>query len=542
METRGEEICESWLKPIVSLVGERDFGEAYALAAYFPGTRNRQLVQFAALLGQNKVLESSTFLEKLGSETQSLVAEFITILSQVHLDLLEIGSQAIQNEYYELADFCIEFQLRVHPETTPAVLDWLLRIAKQVLATDDFDRGRTYLERVIELDNSPEKLILCAEVVLKSRTEISYLYKTFASDLIRQSLNQLGEKDVDLKLKIAELFIVYLQDLRSSRDLLIEVIQSRNNTEIDNILMTLVQKDLYIKPIIYFLLNAKNNSPLIEQLALDYLRSPDFSFQEKAILLLKSVNPNEVENNSLFTTVLLKLNPPLDLLESYAQHLTDLEASSDSYIEICEDLIKKKTQNYQLASLLLDKALRSDPVKIDIGLIHYQLIQFLVEGDTHLYLHKGSKNNIVGNKGNNNILTGGSGSDCDNGEDSDDILTGVAGYDCDNGEDSDYILINDYSDVLTGGKNTLKIKKSVRIERNTRIKFPSSCVLNQKVELKIQLTIEIPEFTRVLEKIALTVGLNTKQIKLNVNVTAPGFAIRPYQQQLTIPVKVIPMK
>jgi hypothetical protein len=77
---------------------------------------------------------------------------------------------------------------------------------------------------------------------------------------------------------------------------------------------------------------------------------------------------------------------------------------------------------------------------------------------------------------------------------------------------------------------------SLTIERHTRIEFPSECVLEQKAELKIQLTEDIPEFTRVLEKILLTVGLNTKQVKLSVKVTAPAFAIRPYQRQLTVPV------
>jgi hypothetical protein len=82
-----------------------------------------------------------------------------------------------------------------------------------------------------------------------------------------------------------------------------------------------------------------------------------------------------------------------------------------------------------------------------------------------------------------------------------------------------------------------KKDKSVTIERHTRIEFPSECVLEQKVDLKIQLTQEVPEFTRVLEKILLTVGRSTKQVELSVKVTAPAFAIRPYQQQLTVPVK-----
>jgi hypothetical protein len=62
METRSETPRETWLQPIVALLGEGEFAEAYALAAYFPNTRNRQLVQLAALLGQNKVTEASDLL------------------------------------------------------------------------------------------------------------------------------------------------------------------------------------------------------------------------------------------------------------------------------------------------------------------------------------------------------------------------------------------------------------------------------------------------------------------------------------------------
>ena len=81
------------------------------------------------------------------------------------------------------------------------------------------------------------------------------------------------------------------------------------------------------------------------------------------------------------------------------------------------------------------------------------------------------------------------------------------------------------------------ISKNILIQRHTRIEFPTECVLEQKVELKIQLTQEIPKSTRVQEKIALTLESNSKQVKLNVKVTAPAFAIKPYQQQLTVPVK-----
>lgn len=240
METRSETPRETWLQPIVALLGEGEFAEAYALAAYFPNTRNRQLVQLAALLGQNKFSEADTLLKKFAAETQSLVAEFATILSQVDLDLLETAYKAIKNQYFELADFCIQFQLLTHPETSLSV------VLVETLATSEDDEE--------------------------------------------------------------------------------------------------------------------------------------------------------------------------DLMEP----LMELPATSE----------------------------------------------------------------------------------------------------------------DDEEDLMEPCVNMQRL-----IERHTRIEFPSECVLEQKAELKIQLTQEIPEFTRVQEKILLTVGRNTKQVKLNVKVTAPAFAIRPYQQQLTVPVK-----
>lgn len=299
METRSETPRETWLQPIVALLGEGEFGEAYALAAYFPNTRNRQLVQLAALLGQNKFSEADTLLKKFAAETQSLVAEFATILSQVDLDLLETAYQAIKDQYFELADFCIQFQLLTHPETSLSVIGDLLQLARQMLVAGNFECGETYLEMAIKLDNSPKKLIL---------------------KLILQCIKVLRMIN---KLKVSRSRIVYL---------------------------------------------------------------------------MKSV-PQSAK--------------------------LPLPKTSQTVIPLPLDWEEKEE----------------------------------------------------------------------------------------------------------------KEEKKFKIIRHTRIEFPSECVLEHKVDLKIQLTEEIPEFTRVQEKILLTVGRNTKQVKLNVKVTAPAFAIRPYQQRLTVPVK-----
>ena len=136
METRSETPRETWLQPIVALLGEGEFAEAYALAAYFPNTRNRQLVQLAALLGQNKFSEADTLLKKFAAETQSLVADFATIMSQVDLNFLETAYKAIEARYFQLADFCIQFQLLTHPETSLSVIGEGLRLRKTEFVQD----------------------------------------------------------------------------------------------------------------------------------------------------------------------------------------------------------------------------------------------------------------------------------------------------------------------------------------------------------------------------------------------------------------------
>ena len=279
METRSETPRETWLQPIVALLGEGEFAEACALAAYFPNTRNRQLVQLAALLGQNKFSEADTLLKKFAAETQSLVADFATILSQVDLDLLETAYQAIKARYFQLADFCIQFQLLTHPETSLSVIREGLRLRKTEFVQDI----NSYVKVEPTVRVPPDKLAG-------------------------------GEADLNRK----------------------------------------------------------------------YIGNPGYF----------NSNKGSINERGEF------IRPP------------------------CSEQPKP-----------------------------------------------------------------------------------------------------------------LPSSNSVTIQRHTRIEFPSECVLEQKAELKIQLTEEIPEFTRVQEKILLTVGRNTKQVELNVKVTAPAFAIRPYQQQLTVPVK-----
>jgi hypothetical protein len=62
MEIQSDLLSATWLKPIVSLIRNRDFDEAYALAEYYPATTGRKLVQCAALDAQKRITEANTLL------------------------------------------------------------------------------------------------------------------------------------------------------------------------------------------------------------------------------------------------------------------------------------------------------------------------------------------------------------------------------------------------------------------------------------------------------------------------------------------------
>lgn len=74
------------------------------------------------------------------------------------------------------------------------------------------------------------------------------------------------------------------------------------------------------------------------------------------------------------------------------------------------------------------------------------------------------------------------------------------------------------------------------VERYTKIDFPEVCTRDKKVELRIQLMRQLPVITRVLKKLRITVGVDIKEIALNVVVTAPAFALQKTQQPLKMPI------
>jgi CHAT domain-containing protein len=76
---------------------------------------------------------------------------------------------------------------------------------------------------------------------------------------------------------------------------------------------------------------------------------------------------------------------------------------------------------------------------------------------------------------------------------------------------------------------------AIKVERHTRIDFPSDCVLDRRVELHIQLTKDVPRMTRAFQRVVFAVNPEVKQATLDVQVTAPGFAIQKSRRTLVLP-------
>ncbi len=194
-------IYETWLNPIVNLIEEGEFVEAYALASYFPSTRSRHLIQLAALIGQSKIAQASNCLQGIKCEYQSLESEFANIFGQIDLNLIDIGSQAISNQYYELGDFCFDSQILAHPETSLLVADKLFQFTVKMIVVENFDRSEAYLERALKLNNSPISFIWRVKIPLMiNKIEVIYIY---CLEIIRDRL-----EFIPAPLAIAIIFVV----------------------------------------------------------------------------------------------------------------------------------------------------------------------------------------------------------------------------------------------------------------------------------------------------------------------------------------------
>ena len=74
-----------------------------------------------------------------------------------------------------------------------------------------------------------------------------------------------------------------------------------------------------------------------------------------------------------------------------------------------------------------------------------------------------------------------------------------------------------------------------KIDRYTRVLFPSTCYLDKRINLGIQLTLQPSTDSRVVKKLTLESPPHRTEIQLDIHITAPGFALQQWHKQLIVP-------
>lgn len=373
-----------WLRPIIGLVQNREFDEAYALAGYFPATPGRRLIQCVALLGQDKLAEGDTLLKTLPLEMHPVVANS-QVLGEDGIDFLEVGHKAFRQKYFYAANFCLETGLSIHPEAAQVVIEGMLDSAAQVLAVGDLDLGKAYLKRVIQVDASPSRLIQWAEAALVNRqAESAQSLSEFARELIERALEQVPVEDTENRYKAAKLLAIDAQTFETACELLRQILQDcpSASVQVSDLLLPLVDYKPYFSDIADFLLEVDpgNVTPLTEKLVETYRRSRGLSYLKKAQSLLDALDYVGQGHGLQLARAVLTVGRESDNFELYARRLAGLEISPDISLEAAQILLNNKALDYTLVTQFLEQTLQCEPGRRAAVLHLYARLSKLAEG------------------------------------------------------------------------------------------------------------------------------------------------------------------
>jgi hypothetical protein len=569
MEISQQLDSESWIEPIVALLQEREFREAYALAEYFPNTLNRQLLQFASLLGESKVTEASVLLKSFNSDNHNIVTRLINVVGHVDVDMInKTATLAIHKKQWDLAEFCIDLMFFVDPKylstKIDSTIDLLLQLAVSTISNDLFERGKKYLELIITLDNSPSRIIECAEACLVNFPKESG-DKISIQSISLQSNDRLNVVGIDnKKTQIWNLQNNYLEidkqlllspEIHFVRQLILQVSQQISEACIDNNLQAI---ELVAK--IYTEHTENTNYShyklqLIREIHEKYLNNLRSEISEQSYISLE-IAPSKIVKFLCFCFQIdlvvedykkfkihqhflsIIFDNSRNFKESIELVITALIFFDKSFFLINTDQKKYKNIDWREYDIYTDDS-HVDYIRLDIRNQHSQREYSYCAPIEPIRNKKTIKKSIESRKNKTFKKSIESRKNKTLEKFKNVLLIGLWNYSGKRVKETLMAIHTkstpDINEDIWYGKDDIN-EISIDVERYTKIQFPSICILNQKTELKIQLTQEIPESTDAIQKVEFAVDIKIEEVILNVNITASGFALAPYQQPLTMPI------
>lgn len=366
MEVQEHRQSAPWPDSIRRLLSEHEYGEAFALSEFFPATQERMLLQCLALLGQEKLIEANSLLEQLNIDLRTIPPNITSFIREGDLDLLNIANQAIKKLLFSTASFCIHLNLLTRPEATQKTIDEMLALTSRALIHGKLDFAQECFDHIANLDDSPMRLLQCAEIALANRTRDSAesLFE-LAQIFINRALPQVSSEDHETSLRAAKLLAVDARTFDDSCKLFRQILHSSPSMKarVFDTLLPLIEYKPYFNEIADFLLPLYPEK--VAQLALRLVngqkRQRNPALLEKARNILGALDYVGLGFSSQLAEAIVIVGRHSENFESHVQRLIHLEAAPSVFLEAFKVLVDRKSKEFGLMAQLLEHLLLLHP-------------------------------------------------------------------------------------------------------------------------------------------------------------------------------------
>lgn len=391
METTSNVQSIPWLRPLVELLNKREFEEAFELGEYLPETTERKLVQCAVLVAINKFKESETLLRGLSLDIPQIAPFISTVFSKGVDFLLTMAIHAIDEGYLLTGHLFFESYLCKIPNPGSKALIALKRLSGIALRLHEYDLGLDFINRNLQINNSPDQLLKCAEIVLINRSsEFAENLLVFSKNLIDQALDKLDDDNIELRIKAAKLLAMGIKTFDEAGILIREVLKLdlSKKEEISNLLLPLIDSKSNFSEIADLLIDIEpaNIFQITNELFQIFLHTKNSIALEKAKLLLGKIDYIESGYVQQFADALLTVASHVEDFELYAKKILDYHVEAKTFLKFAGKLIGSESNNLFLASKFVDKAFLGDSsLKISVIRAYFRLAKLCEKkGEMHL--------------------------------------------------------------------------------------------------------------------------------------------------------------